>query len=359
MSTSLGTRLLNWYRQNARSLPWRDDPDPYLIWVSEIMLQQTRVETVIPYFERWAERFPTLGSLSQASQQEVLALWEGLGYYSRARNLHHAAQIVMVEYGGELPRDVRLLSQLPGIGRYTAGAIASIAFGMDEPTLDGNIRRVLSRVFDLDTPAGSTEGENTLWELAAAHLPHGQASDYNQALMDLGALICTPRHPLCAECPLKDTCQAFARGVQGERPVKNNKRQIPHHTVAAAIIQRDGKVLIAQRPAPGLLAGLWEFPGGKLKPCEDLVPGLQREIREELGIDIAVGTPFGKYQHAYTHFRITLHAFLCSLNGRQPRNLFHAALDWVNPESLSEYPMGKVDRQIANALANHPQDIPT
>jgi A/G-specific adenine glycosylase len=359
MTTSLGTRLLNWYKEHARSLPWRDEPDPYLIWVSEIMLQQTRVDTVIPYFERWVERFPTLEILAKASQQEVLTLWEGLGYYSRARNLHQAAQIVAAEYDGKLPQDVSRLRQLPGIGRYTAAAIASIAFGLDEPTLDGNIRRVFARVFDLAVPARSTEGEKILWELAAAHLPTGGASEYNQALMDLGALICTPRQPMCVKCPLNDICKAFTLGVQEERPVKLTKTPIPHHTVTTAIIQRDRQVLIAQRPPQGLLGGLWEFPGGKLKPGEDIIAGLQREICEELGISIEVGAAFGQYQHAYTHFRITLHAFLCTLNGREPRNLFHTALDWANPSSLVDYPMGKVDRQIANTLANPAQDILT
>ena len=355
MSTSLGSRLLKWYLENARCLPWRNDPDPYLIWVSEIMLQQTRVETVVPYFERWIERFPTLNSLAQASQQEVLSVWEGLGYYSRARNLHRAAQIVVAEYGGIIPQDVRRLRQLPGIGRYTAGAIASIAFGMDEPTLDSNIRRVLSRVFDVAAPARSTEGEEILWELAASHLPAGQASEYNQALMDLGSLICTPRQPLCANCPLNEICKAFSLGVQEERPVKLTKAPIPHHTVTAAIIQREDQVLIAQRPPQGLLGGLWEFPGGKVKPGEEIVSGLQREICEELGVSIEVGAAFGQYQHAYTHFRITLHAFLCTLNGSQPRNLFHTALDWVKPPALVDYPMGKVDRQIAKILLNPPQ----
>jgi A/G-specific adenine glycosylase len=359
MSTSLETRLLDWYRDNARHLPWRDDPDPYLIWVSEIMLQQTRVETVVPYFERWVKRFPTLESLAQASQQEVLTAWEGLGYYSRARNLHQAAQIVLDEYGGELPQDVKRLRQLPGIGGYTAGAIASIAFGKDEPTLDGNIRRVLARVFDLVTPARSKEGEKILWELASSHLPPGQASEYNQALMDLGSLVCTPRQPNCAKCPLNDICKAFALGVQDERPVKLSKVPVPHHTVTAAIIQRDEQVLIAQRPPQGLLGGLWEFPGGKLKPGEDIVSGLQREICEELGVGIEVGAAFGIYQHAYTHFRITLHAFLCTLNGSEPRNLFHTTLDWVNPPSLVDYPMGKVDRQIAKTLVNPPQVFST
>lgn len=315
------------------------------------MLQQTRVETVIPYFERWMERFPTVEKLATASQQQVLGLWEGLGYYSRARNLHRAAQIVIEKYSGELPQDTDLLLDLPGIGRYTAGAIASIAYNLDEPTLDGNIRRVLARVFDVRQPVRSKEGESLLWEFAAMNLPSGQAGEYNQALMDLGATICTPRTPKCTQCPLADLCVAYSLGVQAERPVKTPKTEIPHHTVTAAILQRDNQVLIAQRPPDGLLGGMWEFPGGKVKPGEDLAACISREIREELDVEITVGREIGIYQHAYTHFRVTLHAFLCKMNGEEPHNLYHTALVWVDPIALLDYPMGKIDRQIANELS--------
>ncbi|MGD9094125.1 MAG: A/G-specific adenine glycosylase, partial [Anaerolineales bacterium] len=186
MTSEFANLLLNWYAEHARDLPWRGRVDPYAIWVSEIMLQQTRVETVIPYYQRWMARFPTVKDLAQSSQQKVLSVWEGLGYYSRARNLHRAAQIVMDQYGGELPADRTLLLKLPGIGHYTAGAIASIAFGLDEPALDGNIRRVLARAFDVNAPVRSKQGEQRLWELATEHLPTGRAGAYNQALMDLG-----------------------------------------------------------------------------------------------------------------------------------------------------------------------------
>jgi A/G-specific adenine glycosylase len=350
MTASLATRLLNWYARSARRMPWRGHPDPYAVWVSEIMLQQTRVETVIPYFERWMERFPTLEALAAASQQEVLAAWEGLGYYSRARNLHRAAQIVIEEHGGNLPSEVESLLRLPGVGRYTAAAIASIAFGKDEATLDGNIRRVLARVFDLRQPARSTAGERRLWELAAAHLPPGQAGEYNQALMDLGASICTPRDPDCPHCPLAEICAALALGVQEERPVADPKPVTPHYTVTAAIIQRNGHVLIAQRPAEGLLGGLWEFPGGKLEPGEDLVGCLQREIREELRVEIGVRGALGVYRHAYTHFRVTLHAFHCTLEKGEPQITVHSDLRWAAPADLPAYPMGKIDRRIASQL---------
>jgi A/G-specific adenine glycosylase len=321
------------------------------------MLQQTRVETVIPYFEGWMRRFSTIPTLAAAPLGEVLAAWEGLGYYSRARNLHKAAGIVVEKFAGELPADPQKLRSLPGIGRYTAGAIASIAFGLDEPALDGNIRRVLARVFQVSEPAQSPAGEKILWGLAKANLPPGQAGDHNQALMELGALVCTPRAPDCPSCPLFDQCQARLSGLQETLPVLKVRQAIPHYTVSAAVIQRQGRVLIAQRPLKGLLGGLWEFPGGKLQPGETLVECLQREIREELGVEIQVGEAIGSFQHAYTHFRVTLSAFRCSLvNGLEPQPIrkYSSAeahnLKWVSPGELAGYPMGKIDRQISRRI---------
>jgi len=314
------------------------------------MLQQTRVETVIPYFQRWMERFPTISDLAAAAQQDVLAVWEGLGYYSRARNLHCAAQVVIIDHGGELPPNMDALLSLPGIGRYTAGAIASIAFGMNEPTLDGNIRRVLARLFNVQIPARSKEGEARLWELAATYLPPGQAGDYNQALMDLGAAICTPHQPSCGFCPVVEYCAAHDLGIQEERPILPARGTPPHYTVTAAVIQRDSKALIARRPPEGLLGGLWEFPGGKLQPGENLATCLKREIFEELGVEIEVGRQIGVFRHAYTHFRVTLHAFGCTLQAGEPQNLEHNALAWVSIPELQNYPMGKLDRLIAMKL---------
>ncbi len=347
---ALVPRLLAWYRQNGRILPWRGHPDPYAVWVSEIMLQQTQVETVIPYFKKWMQRFPSVASLAAASEQDVLNTWEGLGYYSRSRNLHKAAKIVVAEYGGQLPADVDSLRRLPGIGRYTAGAIASLAFGLDQPALDGNLKRVLARLFDVTEPVNSPAGEKRLGELAAENLPPGQAADYNQALMDLGALICTPRNPNCPACPVSGWCQAYRNGTQVERPVKKRRPPQPHYVVTAAVIRRDGKVLLAQRPQNGLLGGLWEFPGGKQEPGESLPDCLAREIREELGAEIEVGKAVGEFRHAYTHFRITLHAFECRLIEGEPRPVEAQDVRWVELSGLGDFPMGKVDRQIALQL---------
>jgi len=350
-SNTFTKKLLTWYKNNARTLPWRESRDPYAIWVSEVMLQQTRVKTVIPYYQKWMLSFPNIQTLANTSQQEILSTWEGLGYYSRARNLHKAAQILAEHFNGELPQDTASLIKLPGIGRYTANAIASIAFNADVATLDGNIRRVLSRVFNVDLPAGSKESEKRLLAIAAENLPPGNASAYNQALMELGATICTPHSPKCESCPLKSSCQANLLGIQDKRPLRKSKANIPHHTVTAAVIFRDKKVLITQRKPNGILGGMWEFPGGKLKKGETLAECLQREIMEELGTQIQIKEPFGIYNHAYTHFSFTLHAFQCSISPmQQPKPLQVQTLQWINPNELPNFPMGKVDRQIANRI---------
>lgn len=355
MSTEFARLLLGWYKENARDLPWRGISDPYAVWVSEIMLQQTRVDTVRDFYRRWMNQFPTVQTLAEAEEQEVLRLWEGLGYYSRARSLHRAAQEVMTRFGGKLPSKRAELESLPGIGRYTAGAIASIAFGADEPALDGNLRRVLARVFDIDIPIDSPQAKRRLDELLQEHLPPGQAGDFNQAMMDLGATICTPRSPVCETCPVMGICLSYRKGVQESRPVLKMRQPVPHYTVTAAVIRRGEKVLIARRPPNGLLGGLWEFPGGKQEPGETLTACLEREIQEELGAHIVVGEKVGVFKHAYTHFKVTLHAFVCQLTDREPHPLEASDLSWVLPEELENFPMGKIDRKIALVLSSGPK----
>lgn len=352
MPTEFARLLLGWYAEHARDLPWRDAADPYAVWVSEIMLQQTRVDTVIGYYQRWMTRFPTIQALAQSEEQEVLQLWEGLGYYSRARSLHRGAREVMVRFDGNLPATRVELETLPGIGRYTAGAIASMAYGQDEPALDGNLRRVLSRVFNIAVPIDSPQGQQRLDQLMAEHLPRGQAGNFNQAMMDLGATLCIPRSPDCGKCPLTPICQARLSGLQEERPVKKNRPRVPHYDVTAAVIHRNGQVLIAKRPANGLLGGMWEFPGGKQEPGEALTECLQREIMEELGTQIEVGPELGVFNHAYTHFKVTLHAFYCALTGVEPQPVEASDLRWVLPSDLAAFPMGKIDRKIALVLSS-------
>jgi len=340
----IASRLLAWYQQNGRDLPWRGDDNPYAVWVSEIMLQQTRVETVIPYFEKWMQIFPTVDDLARASEKDVLNAWEGLGYYSRARNLHNAAKILVAEHNGQLPRDLNALRALPGIGRYTVGAIASIAFGMDEPALDGNLRRVYTRLFDVSEYADSSSGEKILWSLAAQNLPKGGAGDYNQALMDLGALICLPRNPSCQVCPLLGDCQSHENGTQEQRPVLKPKKEVPRYVHAAGVIFNEGKVLLVQRARDGLLGGLWEFPNGRVEgdPARQLESALEIDYR----IKVKKGEEIGVVKHAYTHFKVTEHVFRCDFVSLSS----NSNMRWVDLKELKDYPMGKIDRQIARML---------
>jgi A/G-specific adenine glycosylase len=343
-------QLNSWYRANARRLPWRETSDPYAIWVSEIMLQQTRVETVIPYYQRWLKVFPNLEALAGAEEDQVLKAWEGLGYYSRARNLHKAARIVLEDCDGKLPRDPKLLQELPGIGRYTAGALSSIAFGLPAPILDGNLRRVFSRLFNISAPLGTAESEKKFWEIAAELVPEQDPGNFNQALMELGALICTPRDPDCDGCPLSEDCLARKLGIQESLPVRKTKGSPPHHQVTAAVIHQAGQYLLAKRPSGVLLGGMWEFPGGKLEEGETLPEALKREICEELNLEIEVGDQLGTFQHAYTHYSVTLHAFSCCKISEDFQLKYHTDAAWVAPGELKSYPMGKLDRLIAEQL---------
>ena len=343
----LSSKLLAWYHKNKRTLPWRGHPSAYAVWVSEIMLQQTRVETVIPYFEKWMRLFPDIQALAQASEHDVLNAWEGLGYYSRARNLHRAAKLVVDQYDGNIPRDLTELHKLPGIGRYTLGAIASIAFGMDVSALDGNIKRVYARIFDIEEPVDSTTGEKLLWELADKYLPKGHAGDYNQALMDLGATICVPKNPRCLICPVMKLCQARQNGTQDQRPVKKLKKEVPHYVNAAGVVIERKRVLLAQRPSQGLLASMWEFPNGRVNG--DPAKGLSKALKTEYNLSLRVKRgqdSLGIVQHGYSHFSVTVNVFPCELISR-PKG---TNLKWVALKELENYPMGRIDRQIANII---------
>ena len=348
--------LLGWYRESRADLPWRKAPTPYHVWLSEVMLQQTQVETVIPYYERFLRAFPTIEALARASLDDVLKQWEGLGYYSRARGLHQAAGIIVAEYGGRLPADVESLRSLPGIGPYTAGAIASIAFGIAAPLVDGNVTRLFTRLLDLDADINLSATRKQLWSIAADWLPQDQPGDYNQALMEIGRQICKPRKPQCQACPLRVYCRSFAAGTVAQRPVRSRRAPIPHYDVAAGLI-RDGqdRLLIARRPLEGLLGGLWEFPGGKREADENLADCLRRELREELAIEVEVGALLAQVEHAFTHFKITLYAFECRYLGALPpydEPQAIAALDWawVDEAQLGDYSFGKADRVVIAEL---------
>lgn len=345
--------LIAWFEENKEDLPWRRTADPYAIWLSEIMLQQTQVKTVIPYYDRFLERFPSVDLLASAPLDEVLKLWEGLGYYSRARNLHRTARLVVREFGGQFPSEVDDLLKLPGVGRYTAGAISSLAFGLDAPLLDGNVIRVLTRLFDIEDDISRPETKRALWQRAELLLPPGRAGAWNEGLMELGRRVCTPRNPGCAGCPLLDHCLAAQRGAQHERPVRPPRKRTPHYDVTAGVIWNDdGQVLIAQRREEDMLGGLWEFPGGKREPGETLPECLSREIREELGIGIAVGSQITTIQHAYTHFRITLYVFTCKHLEGEPQAIECAGFAWVTLDEFDRYAFPSTDQKIITALRN-------
>ena len=349
--TPFQSDLLNWYDHAAAALPWREDQNPYRVWLSEIMLQQTQVETVIPYYRRFLAAYPTVHDLADAPLEEVLKQWEGLGYYSRARNLHRTAQIIAHDRGGHFPTTAEGLQQLPGIGRYTAGAIASIAFDEAAPVLDGNVIRVFARLIDLEDDVTQTATTNLLWEMAENWLPQNRAGDYNQALMELGRTVCKPRNPLCEQCPVQAHCAAYAKGTQNERPVRAKRTPTPHYDVTAGLIWNDnGQLLIAQRPLDGLLGGLWEFPGGKREQGETLPECLRRELLEELAIDVRVEELFVVVKHAFTHFKITLHTFTCTYISGPPQSIGVRDWAWARPDQLDNFSFGKADREVIAAL---------
>ncbi len=342
--------LLDWFARSARDLPWRRTSDPYAIWISEIMLQQTRVQAVVPYYERFLSRFPTVEALAHAHLDAVLKLWEGLGYYSRARNLHQAARRIVAHFDGRLPATREALLSLPGIGRYTAGAIASIAFGRREPVVDGNVTRVLCRLFRIHDPPKDAAVQRKIWSLAGKLTPEDRPGHFNQAMMELGREVCQPRHPSCDECPASHICEARRHNEQDSLPVRTPKKRLPSHIVAVGVIYRDGRILIDKRKPEGLLGGLWEFPGGKKRRGESVEAALRREVREELAITIRVGRLLTVVDHAYSHFRVHLHAFECTCVSGVPRCLACDDFKWVRPQDLGRYAFPAANHRIIEIL---------
>ncbi|MEW6187507.1 MAG: A/G-specific adenine glycosylase [Thermodesulfobacteriota bacterium] len=343
-------KLITWFQKQKRDLPWRKKRSAYSTWISEIMLQQTQVRQVEPYFIRFMQRFPTILALALTPLHQVLKVWEGLGYYSRARNIHRSAGLICNDLQGRIPADFKTLVALPGIGPSTAGAILSLAFNRSFPVLDGNIRRILIRFFALVGDPRQTTVEKQLWTLAREILPLDRPGLFNEALMELGALLCRPHNPDCPRCPIKAKCLAFASGRQNLLPSKSPKKPIPHYEVTAAVIRQRGKILITRRPEKGLLGGLWEFPGGKKEKGESLEEGLRREIREELAIDINVGREFIRVRHAYSHFRITLHCFFCR---KQKGRIVPLGVDdfrWVYTHELQNFPFPRADQKVIACL---------
>ena len=345
--------LLTWYEREAADLPWRRRRDPYAIWLAEIMLQQTQVETVIPYYERFLRQCPDLPALAAAELDEVLKLWEGLGYYSRARNLHRTARILVAQHNACFPRTAAELQQLPGIGRYTAGAIASIAFDEPSPVLDGNVMRVFARLLDLDEDITRAATQRRLWALAQQWLPQVRPGTWNQALMELGRTICRPRQPDCPRCPLQSQCLARARGSQAQRPRRPPRADRPHYDVVVALLRNaQDELLLQRRPPEGLLGGLWTFPGGRVTAADASLPdALHRLLRTTLGLEVQRGAALAPVQQGFTHFRITLHAWECRLlSGPAATQL--PELAWARPEALARYSFGRAERALIATLTH-------
>lgn len=345
-------QLLEWYQANKREMPWRKTEDPYKIWISEIMLQQTRVDTVIPYYNRFLEAFPDVQSLAGADQQQVLKQWEGLGYYSRARNMHVAAKTVTEKYDGNMPGSYDELIKLKGIGPYTAAAISSIAFNEQKAVVDGNVLRVFCRYFGIDDDIRSQNTKNQVRDLAEEIIPENEPGDFNQAVMELGATVCTPHNPDCNSCPISVHCVAFNTAQTESLPYKSASKKVPHHQIAVGIIVNgENKLLIAKRPEDAMLGGLWEFAGGKQEKGESLKDTVQRELKEELGVDVNVFDKFMQLNHAYSHFKITLHAFWCKIENGKPIPKTSTSLRWVDLDEIEEYPFPKANKTLIEKMA--------
>ncbi len=345
--------LLDHFDRTRRALPWRSERTPYRVMVSEFMLQQTRVETVVPYYERWVRRFPGWDALAEAGDDEVLRAWTGLGYYRRARNLHRTAQVVRERFGGELPEEPAALKRLPGVGEYTAGAVASIAFGRVVPAVDGNVRRVLCRLFDLEAPMAGG-----LREVAAGLVDPGRPGDFNEAMMELGATVCTPRSPGCAGCPVRGWCRARVAGTVAERPVRRPRKRVPHMAyVTAVVVGRvpEGIVtLLRKRPDSGLLAGMWEFPSVELvgdeKAGDIRITTAAVRLLKDLALPAHPTTPLHPVRHAFTHLHATYHPVICLPQPTPPTPVLPPHHTWVPLSALADHPLPVAQQKIAAQL---------
>ena len=332
-------RLGRWYAAARRDLPWRRHSNPYAIWVSEVMLQQTQVKTVKPYYDRFMRLFPDVASLAEAPQQTVLKAWQGLGYYARARNLHRAARMVVSQMGGRLPVDWEGLHSLPGVGDYTAAAILSIALNRPYAVVDGNVKRVLARLCLIETPVNASGAHQVFQGVADQLLDRKHPGDYNQAIMELGAMICLARQPQCLQCPLAALCKALETNRVGHYPVRAGKKTVPEVHDVAAVVIKDGRVLMVQRPESGLLGALWEFAGGRILPGESPSEACLRSVRQMVGLEVAFLRRLITVQQAYTHFRLTLEVCLCRWQAGRVRRSGPRAHCWLSPGRIMRLPL--------------------
>lgn len=361
---ALQTALLDWFALHQRALPWRVNYTPYEVWISEIMLQQTQMGRGVAYFKRWMERFPDVDSLAAASEEEVLRLWEGLGYYSRARHILKAACLIMERYSGRFPSRLEDIRALPGIGPYTAGAIASIAFGERLPCVDANVERVIARIFDLDSPVKQEPAASRLHELALRLVPEGLAREHNQAMMELGALVCG-RKPHCDVCPLTRFCISLHLGIVSERPVPGKRTAITPIEVATGLLCCGNKIFVQKRLPQGVWGNLWEFPGGRLEEGESPEAAIIREFQEETGFRVQIKNKQTVIRHGYTTYRITLHCYILYLEGTEQECLpqappiLTAATDWrwVTLQELEGIAMPAAHRKLADSLNGQLQNL--
>ena len=344
--------LLDWFSRYQRDLPWRNTDDPYRIWVSEVMLQQTQVKKVVDYYEKFIARFPSVRDLASAPLQDVLKVWEGLGYYARARNLQKAAQVIVTELDGEVPTDYATFRKLPGVGDYSAAAVQSIAFDAPYAAVDGNIKRVLARLFLMDAPINDAKSAKVFQQKADALLEPNAPGLFNQAVMELGAIICRPQSPACLVCPVNLFCEAFHTTRQAEFPKRRETKPVPEHCLAVGVIYNQaGEVLLTQRQLDGLLGGLWEFPGGRIAEGETAEDACVRNIAEVVNLSVTNVRYLTRVRHAFTHFKIVVDVFECDygageviLNG--PRDA-----KWVAVQSLSDYPLPRATHKFLAELA--------
>jgi A/G-specific adenine glycosylase len=354
----LPRRLLAWFARHRRDLPWRRDRDPYRIWISEVMLQQTQVVTVIPFFLRFIAALPSISHLAAADEQDVLRLWEGLGYYRRARDLHASAKRFVAEHGGRIPDNAVVVSQLPGFGRYTCNAVLSQAFDRRLPILEANSQRVLSRLLGWSEDPRQGPARQRLWRAAEALLPRKHIGEFNQSLMELGALVCTPAAPSCAQCPLADRCVARQLGLQEKIPARTPAAKTVSVQEVGVVIRQGDKVMLVQRPAEGRWASLWEVPHGPVQKGESIEAAVLRVVVEMTGLKVDPGTEVLTIRHAVTRFRITMLCIDANHRGGRFWSDFYRQAAWVAPGKLAAYPLSRPQRKLAEILnAPHRQGM--
>ena len=363
--------LLEWFRKNGRYwIPWKLKKDgsvprsgesisPYGIWIAEVMLQQTQLKVVIPYWKKWMKVFPTLSCLAEADLENLLMIWQGLGYYSRAKRIHQSSKI-LVEFVGKnrdqdpdsWPNQIDKWMSLPGIGRSTAGSIISSAFDLPTPILDGNVKRILSRLLAIERK--SIKDERKLWEFSSLLIERLSPRDFNQALMDLGAIICTPKKPSCSSCPLQNFCVAYTKYDPEDFPKKEMTKIKPLQEIGIGLVfNQKGELLIDQRLESSSMGGMWEFPGGKKIPNESIETTIERELKEELGIVVNVGEKLLSFEHAYTHKKLYFTVHICAWISGQPKPLASQKLLWVSPDRLFDFPFPAANTKIISELHKH------